>query len=402
MSRRGPSIRWRLTLWWGGLFALFGLVLLLATALMIAHEVSKVPDGIRAVVAEQVDLPVAALEDLDERQLARLLVQVTDGEALEGLVEGPTGQVRRRVEVWTLAAVGVLAVLAGVVGWFVAGRMLRPLRTVTLTARRISDTNLRDRIAPQGPRDELRELAEAFDEMLARLESGFEAQRAFAADASHELRTPLTLVRAEVDVTLADPEASPAEVADALASIRRALDQSEELTARLIQLASAEVIHDRRPVDLAALARHSLEAHTGARDHLEVRPDLALAVAGGDPTLLASLVDNLVHNAVCHGQVDDAGTPWLAVRTASSGDGEVVLEVANGGAVLAAEDLARLTDRFFRPDPSRARATGGSGLGLAIVATIVRTHGGHLHLAARDGGGLDVTVRLPAADDAEA
>lgn len=389
--RRGPTIRLRLTLLWGGLFGLFGLLLLASLYAVVVDRLAGVPDEIRAVLAEEADLPAEELAQLDDQELVVRLFEVGDAAALHDVLEEPLRRFRGKVEAATLLAVAALAVAAGAAGWFLAGRLLAPVRTITETARRISDSNLGDRIALDGPRDELHELAEAFDQMLSRLETGFDAQRTFAADASHELRTPLTLIRAELDVTLDDPSSTPEDLAETAASIRRALDQSEELIDRLLQLASAEVIHDRQPVELDDLVRHSVQTHA---ESAAVRIDRSLtpAVAAGDPALLASLVDNLVHNAVRHGGGDDA---WLRVETASPGDGEVMLRVANGGPRLRAEEVARLTDRFYRPDPSRARATGGSGLGLAIVATIVATHGGRLLLSAREAGGLAVEVRLP-------
>ncbi len=365
------SIRWRLTLWWASLFFLFGLLLLLAANVFVHVSLTALTDQFPTATREFV--PWAPDGTVDP-QLADALRDAAI-----------------RVRYATMLALLVLAAAAGGVGWWLAGRMLAPVRTITETARRISDTNLGDRIGVTGPRDELHELARAFDAMLGRLERGFEAQRAFSADASHELRTPLTLIRAELDVVLADPDATAEELAEATASIRHALEQSEDLIDRLLQLASAETIHDRYPVELDELVAGSLDVYVDGHD-LAVRLDRQPALAHGDATLLARMVDNLVHNAVRHNQPRG----WIRVAT-SSADGEVHLVVANSGPDLSGEEIGRLTDRFYRPDPARARDSGGSGLGLAIVAAIVRAHDGHATIDGVEGGGLEVRVDLPAA-----
>lgn len=358
------SIRWRLTLWWGGLFFLFG-VLLITVINAVVYATLTGPPG--------------------NELIAQLRLQEDSLELAAEAARTSAARIRNATLVTLLA----LAAAAGAVGWWLSGRMLEPIRSITATARNVSDSNLSERIATRGPRDELHELAEAFDAMLERLERGFDAQRAFTADASHELRTPLTLIRAEVDVTLADPEAGQDELADATASIRLALAQSEQLTDRLLQLASAEAIHDRHPVDLAALLRGSLDAYVDP-DDLDVEAVLPRAEAFGDPTLLERLVDNLIHNAVRHNRTDG----WIRVATRCSRE-TVGLQVVNSGPQLTEEQVSRLTERFYRPDPSRARASGGSGLGLAIVASIVRAHHGTLTIEPVAPGGLSVEVELP-------
>lgn len=358
------SIRWRLTLWWGGLFFLFGALLITV---------------INAVVYATLTGPAG------DELIAQLGLQQ---DALDLAAEASRASAAR-IRNATLVTLVALAAAAGAVGWWLSGQMLAPIRTITATARNISDRNLSERIATRGPRDELHELAEALDAMLERLERGFDAQRAFTADASHELRTPLTLIRVEVDVTLADPEASQDELTDATTSIRLALAQSEQLIDRLLQLASAEAIHDRHPVDLAALLRGSLDAYVDP-DDLDVHAVLPRAEAFGDPTLLERLVDNLIHNAVRHNHTNG----WIRVATTCSQE-TVGLQVTNSGPSLTEEQVSRLTERFYRPDPSRARASGGSGLGLAIVATIVRAHHGTLTLAPVPTGGLSIDIALP-------
>jgi signal transduction histidine kinase len=354
------SIRWRLTLWWAGLFLLCSLLLLASVNVFVQVSLSGVSD--------QVDMAVR-LDPVIADELAEAV-----------------GRVRRA----TLLSLALLVVAAGAVGWWLSGRMLAPVRTITETARHISDSNLGDRIAASGPHDELRELAEAFDGMLARLEAGFEAQRSFAADASHELRTPLTRIRAELDVTLDDPEVTPAELVEASDSIRRALDQSEQLIDRLLQLASAEAIRERQPVPLDDLVRSSLDEAERA-DGVEVDLHLQPVCAYGDATLLGRMVDNLIHNALRYNQPRG----WVQASTHAAG-GWVHLIVANSGPHLTDDQLARLTGRFYRPDTARARTSGGTGLGLAIVDAVVGAHHGQLVLDQVLGGGLHVEVVLPA------
>lgn len=358
------TIRSRLTLWWGGLFLLFGLLLVaVINTVVLLTLTGPVGDGL---VGE------LGLHD----------------DTLE-LVTRSSRTAVARIRTTTLVTLIVLAAAAGATGWWLSGRMLAPIRKITETARSISERNLRERIAAHGPKDELHELADAFDAMLERLERSFDAQRAFTADASHELRTPLTLIRAEVDVTLADPHAGSDELTDATTSIRHALIQSELLIDRLLELANAETLRDHHPVELGALLQRSLGTYVDT-DDLEVHAALVPAEAHGDAMLLQRLVDNLVHNAVRHNQANG----WIRVATNRSQD-RVGLRVSNSGPHLTEAQVNRLTERFYRPDPSRTRASGGSGLGLAIVATIVRAHHGTLAIERRATGGLDIEVAFP-------
>lgn len=371
------GIRWRLALAWAAMFAAFGIVLLLALNLFVGIALDGVVDEVRAelttdmqdVAAERPSGPVAAISQL---------------------VDGPLREAAVAVRRATLLSLVVLAAAAGGVGWWLSGRMLTPVRQLTATARRISQENLSARLAPSGPADELRELGEAFDAMLERLERAFEAQRRFAADASHELRTPLTLIRAELDVTLADPAAPPEERQEAIASLRHALEHSEQLLDRLLQLASAEVVHERTPVDLAELVTTAVETHVPDAHELQVDLQLDPTPVAGDDALLARLVDNLIDNAVRHNQRGG----WLQVRC-TPGAEAARITIANSGRQLTGAEVGRLTEPFYRPDPSRDRATGGSGLGLGIVAAIVRAHDGRLELRPTLGGGLTVEISFP-------
>lgn len=290
-------------------------------------------------------------------------------------------------------ALGVMAVISMGLGWVVAGRALRPLHDISATIRRISDRNLDERVALAGPRDEVRELADQFDVMLDRLQAAFEAQREFVANASHELRTPLTIMRTELDVTLAADRVSQEDVRRMAEVVRRAIDRSERLIDSLLVLATAEGPVERSDrVDLGELARASLDQRSEAIAELDLRPEVALGPApfAGNGSLVERLVDNLVENAIEH----NVHGGLLAVTTATDA-GEAVLRVENDGAVIAPDEAERMFDRFARLGRSRSRASGGYGLGLSIVRAIAHSHGGTATVSARDGGGLEVAVRLP-------
>lgn len=291
-----------------------------------------------------------------------------------------------------------LAVLAGLVlvavacGWLLAGRLLRSVRAITAVAKRVTPDSLDERIGLHGPRDELRELADTFDGMLARLDAVFSAQRRFVADASHELRTPLATMRAELEVLVADPHATLADLEAATRVFHRQLERGEELIESLLALARSEPeLLAREPVDLADIAREALgDAALDAR-RLRIDTKLASAVVDGDRRLLTLLVGNLVGNAVTHNH--DGGCITLCTYV----DGDVaVLEVANSGFVVAAEEVQELTQAFRRG--GRARVGDGHGLGLAIVQAVARAHQGALTIEPRHEGGLRVEVRVPLTD----
>jgi len=287
----------------------------------------------------------------------------------------------------------VLVVVAGAVAWLVAGRMLRPLRQITETARRITGEDLHERLALGGPPDELTELGDTFDAMLARLETAFAGQQLFAANAAHELRTPLAVMRAELDLLLTGPEPSPAEVREAAARLRRTVLSSERLLERLLTLTRAMLTPgDREPVPLDQITRRELAGvdEAARTKGLVIRPGLREAPAYGDPWLLGELVGNLLGNAVKYNRPRG----WIAVDTRTDGD-HVVLEVSNSGQPIAEADLAGLLEPFRRAGQQRTGSS--SGLGLSIVRAVVAAHGGELSLSALADGGLTVRVSLPAA-----
>jgi signal transduction histidine kinase len=275
-------------------------------------------------------------------------------------------------------------------GWIAAGRILRPVHRLTAAARAASEQDLSQRIALEGPRDELRELADTFDTMLDRLDRAFTSQRQFIANASHELRTPLTVMRTAMDVVLAKPEPTREELVSMTGDIRQAVDDAERLIEVLLILARndhARVLTD--PVDLAAVAEDALEGRTA--NGITTITTLEEAPVTGDGVLLERLVANLLDNAVRYNVA--GGT--VAVSTTVD-DGASVVRVVNTGLVVPPDQVERLFLPFARLD-DRTRHD-GFGLGLALVASIAAVHSGTVQASAVRTGGLDISVRLPRRD----
>ena len=288
------------------------------------------------------------------------------------------------------------AVAAAVLGWFAAGRALRPLRQMTDAARNISAGNLHARLALAGPDDEFKQLGDTFDELLARLEGSFAAQRRFVANAAHELRTPLTLERTLLQVALADPRASAATLRATCEELLASGRDQERLLEALLTLASSERGLERHePVDLARLAGLVLR---DARDEIERREltldaDLRSATVRGDPALLARLIANLIDNAASYNLPDGS----IGVETGIEARG-AVLSVVNSGPRVPGADIARLFEPFERLGAERTATDGHHGLGLSIVRAIATAHDATVAAEPRADGGLVVRVRFPALD----
>jgi signal transduction histidine kinase len=292
-----------------------------------------------------------------------------------------------------LAMVAVLAVVALGIGWLIAGRVLRPLRTITAAARDISARNLHQRLAVDGPDDEFRQLGETLDGLFGRLEASFQAQRHFVANASHELRTPLTAEKTVLQVALADPDATTATLRSACEKALSWNDQQERLIDGLLTLASSERGIERwEPFDLADIAGKAiLDRHQDAeRRGIRIDAALAAAPATGDPALAESLMANLIGNAIWHNL--DGGR--VEVSTAIN-DGLAVVTVSNTGPLVPRDEVDRLFQPFRRLGAQRLRPASGHGLGLPIVSAIVSVHGAALTATARPGGGLVITVSFP-------
>lgn len=312
-------------------------------------------------------------------------------------------EIARRREDTLLRAAGTSAVglavtglLALSVSWVVAGRMLRPLHSLTAATRRISQDRLHERIALAGPHDELKELADTFDEMVARLEASFNSQRRFVADASHELRTPLAIVRTGTEVLLSKRDTTIAQWQALGHRILTATGRTERLLDGLLALARSDGgVINHEPHDLAVATGVAVSQADGEAERagLDITTDLRSAPVNGDPVLLEHLVRNLVENAIRYNHPGG----WIDVTTTGR-EGRAVVTVRNSGEVIPPTEVDRLFDPFQRLASGRHAGPKSTGLGLAIVKSIVHAHAGTVTAAPNAGGGLRVTVTLPTVD----
>jgi signal transduction histidine kinase len=294
--------------------------------------------------------------------------------------------------VYSAVGLGLLTCASAGLGWLVSRRALTPVRTITGTAKRASQGHLGERLAMTGPQDELRELADTFDDMLDRLDRAFAAQRQFVANASHELRTPLTVMRTAIDVTLAKPDVSRQQLMDVAERVRRTLDQAQHMVEALLALALSE----RAPatseqLDLSALAEDALELAAPGIASAGLRLDTALSAATirGDGPLVERMVWNLVDNAVRHNKPGG----WIRVSTGSH-DGTAFLRIVNSGQFIPDAALDGLREPFQRLN-GRTSTHEGAGLGLSIAHSVSVAHGATLVISNPAAGGLDVLVHMP-------
>ena len=300
---------------------------------------------------------------------------------------------RQQLPIVSGIALAVIAVAAAAIGWLIAGRVLRPLRTITAAARRISASSLNERLALQGPDDELKELADTLDNLFARLEASFGAQRRFAASASHELRTPLTRERTLLQVTIADPAATTATWQAVSRDLLASNAEQERLIEAMLTLATSEAgPGEPESLDLAAITSETLAAARPAisRLGLHVHADIQPAILDGDPLLVQQLAANLIDNAVRHNI--PGGDVQVATGTSHAG---AVLSVTSSGQVIPAAEVDRLFQPFQRLGPRSARRDGGHGLGLSIVRAIATAHAAAITAQPRPGGGLAIDVTFP-------
>jgi signal transduction histidine kinase len=290
-------------------------------------------------------------------------------------------------------ALALMAAVSVLLGWLFAGRVLRPLRTITERAREISASNLNERVALAGPDDELTQLANTFDELLGRLEASFAAQRQFVANAAHELRTPLTRAQTLGEVALGDPAATVDSLRASHGRVLAAGRQQKRLIEALLTLARSERgLDEREPFDLATVTATMLHARRreAERRGLYVHATLEPAATTGDPRLAERLVANLLDNALRynqpHGRID---------VTTGARAGKAVLSVANSGTQIPPEEVERLFRPFQRIGTDRTNQSHGLGLGLSIVQAIAAAHDATLTARPQPGGGLDIEVGFP-------
>lgn len=398
MKRRW-TVRVRLTLLYTGLFSACGMILVAITYGLLAGNFPQSTGTTTETSSSdsKTSLPVEFTEACAKvssgLESDPALQQKCKAAYQEGVLEGATSQRQATLDQLLRYSLGTLAaatLLAAAAGWIVAGRVLRPVHRITAAARNASEDHLAARVALTGPRDELRELADTFDEMLDRLQTAFEGQRRFIANAGHELRTPLTVMRTAVDVVLAKPEPTHDELIGMGRDVRAAVGHAQALIDALLTMARTDRGRfGREAVDLATVTEDAIDAAAPAPGTARLHTSLAAAPTSGDPILLEHLAANLVDNAVRYNV--PGGAVWIRTATV---DGRAVLTVDNTGPVVAAEAVGHLFEPFRR---LRER-TGddGFGLGLAIVASIAAAHDGEATADARAGGGLIVTVSLPA------
>ncbi len=368
------TVRLRLTLLYGGLFFISGVALLAITYLIFRRD-----SRVNLIVPNGPTHRPLARDAAAELRYAELVRRSTDA-LHHGLLR-------------SVIVLAIMTVVSIALGWLIAGRVLRPLRAMTATTQQISERNLNERLALSGPRDELKDLADTIDGLLARLEAHVAEQQRFAANASHELRTPLAITQTILDVARRDPERDDGELLERLQAVNaRAID----LTEALLLLSRADRgSFIREPVDLSLLAEEVTETLLPLAEErgitIETSGETTRTI--GSHALLLQLSQNLVHNAIVH-NLPDHGTVW--VSTSARPDG-MELTVENTGKTLAPQLVSTLSEPFLRGE-ERVRADhAGVGLGLAIVESITQAHNGTLILATRADGGLRATVRIPAA-----
>ncbi|GAA0912331.1 HAMP domain-containing sensor histidine kinase [Nonomuraea longicatena] len=370
------SIRWRLTM-------TYSLVFFAASAVVISMLYVIVGNAID--VAWQLPFETRGLDVIQQA----ILEAKFDNARAEAVAYARDVLVQSSI----LALIGV-GIFAIIVGYFVAERALRPVTKITATARKLSESTLaHQRIGLQGPNDELKELADTFDDMLTRLNVAFDTQRRFVANASHELRTPLTINRTVLEIALGDPETS-----EDLKTLGRTLlevnARNEKLIEGLLLLARSErELAVRKPLDIEDVARTALKIVTPFADEqgVAVTTDLKPGATLGDPVLLERSISNLLENAIKY-NLPENGKVWI--RT-GIGDRGLVVQVANTGQHVPAYEVNSLFEPFRRLHTDRVESAKGSGLGLSIVRAVVQAHGGDVSAVPREGGGLVVTIRLP-------
>ena len=424
------TIRWRLTLLYGGMFLVCGAALLAVTYGLVSHSVSgggivafgpapgtatrditkagfgglglqKRPLGTGAIqlpARPTASFVIKGKEVAVPPNVSRLLRSTSGQEAVRFVGRQQQIADLHQLEIESAIALAIMAIISALLGWYVAGRVLRPLRTITATAQQISEANLHRRLALPGPRDELRTLADTIDNLLARLESAFEAQRRFVANASHELRTPLTAVRALLEMAISDPHATVETFRETCREALEESEQQEQLIDALLALAQGQRgLDHREPTDLATITDDAIKdlSPEAEERQLHVYMTLEPASLSGDRRLIGRLVTNLLQNAIRHNMPGGEVQVHVGVF-----GGRASLTVANTGPVVPADEVERLLAPFQRLAADRLGHREGFGLGLSIVAAIAAAHEAQLEVRPGEHGGLHVEVTFPAAGPA--
>jgi signal transduction histidine kinase len=378
----GISVRTKLTAWYGALFLLAGLVLVVINYLLVQ---STLPDPARfASTSVAGDAAYGVAQRLDTVSPAPAV------QLLSGSLDEYRSSTLSTLVVGSAIALVATAALAVLFGWLMAGRALRPLHDITSAARRLEAGKLDRRINLDGPPDELKELADTFDGMLDRLAESFDSQKRFVANASHELRTPLAVQRTLIEVAMADPEVAP-ELRKLGTHLLHTNERSERMIEGLLILARSDRgLHARAPVRLDEVVASVVRATSAqaASAGVKVETRLRPRVVAGDPVLLERLVTNLVVNAITY----NASSGWVYVEVR----GDPAIEIRNSGPVVPPEAVPTLFEPFRRVHGAeRTGDTRNAGLGLSIVRSVAQAHGGYAEAQPGRRGGLTVLVRLP-------
>jgi signal transduction histidine kinase len=403
MPRR--TVRLKLTVLYGALFLICGTALLAVTYFLVQQHLptALTSKGQIAGLQQQVSVSGSGTGEVcyaqaigGAGQLPLVSGTLPSGNGCATLLSVARSDELRQLITDSGIALAIMAAASMGLGWVVAGRVLRPLRTITTAARRISASNLHQRLALDGPDDELTDLGKTFNSLLARLERSFTAQRQFVANASHELRTPLARQRTLVEVALRDPDPTVGALQHTMQRVLATGDEQERLIEALLTLARSQRGLDRRePLDLAAVTGAALAATEPEAESRRVRINASLgpAPALGDQRLAERLAANLVDNAVRH----NVPGGWVEVVTAIR-SGRSVLAVSNTGPVIPPEQVETLFQPFGRLEAART-GRDGLGLGLSIVIAIADAHGADLRARPLPAGGLEVEIHFPRVPD---
>ncbi len=369
MPAFAKTIRFRLTIWYVGLLLLFIIIFIVGLNLTMSNTVS----GIQKTEDPISDRPMTRVE----------IVQLVRSENLELLRN------------YSLIGIASLLILAAGGSYLLSGRMLRPVDHVTSLAARISSTNLKERINYQGPDDEIKHLADTFDDMLVRLESAFESQKQFIQDASHELRTPIAIAQTNIEVAEMEGKATARDYKRLMEVLKLSLERINRLSDNLLLLSEGDQSQMKWSVVNTATLLNEVTTEASAKAAaagvgLERGPESSEIWVMGDALRLKQAIINLVDNAIKYNRT--GGIVKLLARAEGS---QVVLQVQDSGIGISEADQQRVFDRFYRVDKSRSRAGGGSGLGLAIVKKIVEAHGGTISVESTPGKGSTFQIILP-------
>lgn len=389
------TVRFKLTLWYSSLLLVFGLAFVIA--LNIAVRLDEPPHlvVVEGIPVDQLELrsavakPGGAMDSTAPVMTSRVLLQEAENQIASQNLD--------RLRTWSILAVVGLALTSGVGGYILSGMMLRPVRDITEVASEISATNLSRRIRYEGPEDELKQLADTFDSMIGRIQSGFESQRRFVQDASHELRTPLAAIRTNIDVLEMDDEATPDEYRALLETVKHQTERLTRLSEDLLLLTTSDGDPpELEPVDVGALAGTvvdelaPLASQRAVQVSLEAGPDIQ---AMASPDLLHRCLVNLLDNAIKY--AGDGGRVSINVANGPQG---VTVAVRDSGPGIPAKALPHVFDRFYRVDKARDRQRGGSGLGLAIVKELTEAMRGAVTVDSRPAAGSTFTLQLRPVD----